>query len=116
MRRHCNEPLVQAGAKPFTNFGAECHAIDGADLTVAFARGTSHENPICQGAALIAVIAWMAGMLYLPRLFVARRTAEAGEISGGPSPDELPGCSRSNPCFADRRRGSRAKPLSSNSQ
>ena len=33
---------------------------------------------VAQGLHIIAVIAWMAGMLYLPRLFVYHCEAEAG--------------------------------------
>jgi putative membrane protein len=36
--------------------------------------------PWIKAAHLIAVIAWMAGMLYLPRLFVYHCAAEAGSV------------------------------------
>ena len=39
---------------------------------------------------LIAVIAWLAGMLYLPRLFVYHCAAEQGSAQF-PCPQTLPG-------------------------
>jgi hypothetical protein len=50
MRRHFNVFLIQAGAKPFTNFLAERRVMDAANLTVTFVRRISHENPIYEQA------------------------------------------------------------------
>jgi putative membrane protein len=41
---------------------------------------------------VIAVIAWMAGMLYLPRLFVYHCDAEKGSSSPRPSRSWNGGC------------------------
>jgi hypothetical protein len=42
MRRHLNGPVVQAGAKPFTNFLAERPVMEAADLST-FVRAIGHE-------------------------------------------------------------------------
>ena len=44
MRRHPDGLLVETGAKSFSNFLGERHAMDAADLTVTFVRGISHET------------------------------------------------------------------------
>lgn len=44
MRRHSNGILIQAGAKPVTDFLAEGHAMGTADLSVAFVRAISHQK------------------------------------------------------------------------
>jgi len=46
MPRHSNGFLIQAGAKPFTNFLAKRRVMDAANLIVTFVRRISHENPI----------------------------------------------------------------------
>jgi hypothetical protein len=43
MRRHSSGLPIQTGAKSFTNFLADRHTVDAADLTITFVRGISHD-------------------------------------------------------------------------
>ena len=49
--------------------------------------------PWLKALHVIAIIAWMAGMLYLPRLFVYHCEAEPGSSSPKPSSSWSGGCS-----------------------
>ena len=60
-------------------------ALTGVLVTIALLAGLILWNPVglydwFKAFHIIAVIAWMAGMLYLPRLFVYHAAAEPGSV------------------------------------